>query len=129
MPAYEYPVPSFPLDVAMVLAYIPIGVLGGDPYDYTGDVSANTELAYNAIVWNDVRDKPLWSQILSENYNANLYLAGIGSQAYYWEDHLALEELLTPATHIAPATNSTDVVTQLNTLLETLEAKGLLADA
>lgn len=60
---------GYGLDIAVTLDYLS-QIDGGGPYDYTGDVSANTQTVYtNNLIWLDGRTQPSWSDILA-NYQA-----------------------------------------------------------
>lgn len=51
------------IDVAITLDYIGNVFSSGD-FNYTGDLSENSEVQFNALTWNDEREKPSWQDIL-----------------------------------------------------------------
>lgn len=61
---YDFKPDPSQIDVELILKYYEVQFYGGGAYlTYTGSLAANTQAAFNAITWTDVRPKPTWADI------------------------------------------------------------------
>lgn len=102
------------LDIVLTLEYLSI-IDGGGLFLYSGDASANTQTAYNALTWSDPRPKPTWSDILANWADArnNYYAVSVGALQDVEDCYEQLDAEKSPLAHSHTIGNVTGLTAAL----------------
>lgn len=94
-----YPYQTYTFNAKLVLDYMSGNAYDPDmpAYSYTGDLSANTEAAYNALVWTDPRPKPTWAELVG-NTSAQYFYTHLNYRDFIYGDWWLEQELKKKAT-------------------------------